>query len=119
TFLTQFLRLAVASGALRDENAITTATLRSCLRQGNSIEVAGYTLAPALATAIDSIDLTEWAVPKTQLRWLDVRAVPTADLPPAINRQITTWRQRGITVCYKSVAGESFWMKQEISAVPS
>ena len=108
----------MAGDVFRNEDRVTTDSLRARLARGESIEVAGYELAPALAAAVDGANLLDWDVPAATLHWLDVRAAAMQEPPPAASRQISAWRARGITVCYKAVVGDPFWTTQEITEVP-
>ncbi len=118
TFMTQFLRLAVAGDALRGgASALTTGALRNRLKQNESIEVAGYELAPVLVEEIDSLNLANWAVQDGIVHWLDVRS--GEEPPMATQRILDKWRERGIETHYRAVPGDPFWTTQEITEVPA
>ncbi len=58
-FLQQFLRLKVAAQILGSAEAarVDTRELRERLLRGDSVEVAGYELSPALAAGLEAADL--------------------------------------------------------------
>jgi len=113
-FLTQFLRLKVASGMLdEDAPAAGTRELRDVLASGRTIEVAGYQLAPELAGAIDALDCARLA-PSCPTVWLEVVAAAERALPPAATRVAAQWGTQTIV----KVAGPAFWSTQEIAECP-
>jgi len=118
TFMTQFLRLAVAGDALRDgASGLTTGALRNRLKQGESIEVAGYELSPSLVEAIDSQNFSNWSVPGATIHWLDVRS--GEEPPMATQRILSKWGESGVKVQYRAVQGDPFWTTQEIAEAPA
>lgn len=115
-FLTQFLRLRMAAGMMGG-NKETTKDLRTRLTAGESLEVAGYTISPALAADLAAARLQ--APPVGAVHWLEVAASPSADLPPVSRKLVDDWCARGIDVRSASVAGEAFWSTQEIREAPA
>jgi hypothetical protein len=91
-----------------------TAALRAALQAGESLEIAGYVLPPALAASLDGLDLQAMAAPACPLHWLEVVAAPERPLPPASTRLLANWGARGV-----AVAGPQFWASQEISECPA
>lgn len=111
TFLTQFLRLRVASDMLgEDEPASGTKELRAELQSGKALEIAGYVLAPELAAAIDARDAAKLA-PPCPAHWIEIVAAPERPLPPAATRIAAAW---GDQIIHK-VASAPFWSTQEIA----
>jgi len=118
TFLTQFLRLAVASQMLTaDGTGGGTAALRTRLAEGYALEIAGYLLNPALAASIDTQDAA--LAPPCPVHWLEMVADADRPLPPAAARVVTRWREGGTHVAAHSVAGPQFWATQEIATCPA
>lgn len=110
-FLTQFLRLRVASGMLdEDQPASGTNELRAAMKAGQTLEIAGYLLAPELAAAIDSIDAASLA-PSCPAHWFEIVAAAERPLPPAATRIAAGWGDQAI----QKVAGAPFWSTQEIA----
>ncbi len=118
--MTQFLRLRVAAG-ITGSNADKESTqgLRARLAQGEAIEVAGYTLAPALAAAIDAIriDMPK-ALGSMPVRWWDLAPEIGRALSPASQRVTEEWHSRRIDVHASVVQGEPFWSTPEITLAP-
>jgi exosortase A-associated hydrolase 2 len=117
-FLTQFLRLRVASEMLGDAAERKTGgtdRLRAALQAGDALEIAGYELAPELALAIDAREAAALPVTTCPVDWLEVVAAPDRPLPPASTRVADGWRQAGADVRTHTVPGQAFWSTQEIS----
>jgi exosortase A-associated hydrolase 2 len=109
-YLTQFLRLQLAADMLDQQPAArnTTAALRASLRAGTPLEVAGYTLSPAMADALDTLD-SQSLVPPCPVHWLEVAAEAARPLPPAAKAVLQAWQAQGATVAAQVVAGAPFW----------
>lgn len=119
TFMTQFLRLALAGDLVRpSDQASGGDDLRRRLLAGDVVEVAGYELAPDLVHAIDRKRLDHWALPGAHVHWLDVRR--TSGAPPAgAQRVLERWRNERVRVSYESVLGDAFWSTFDITEVPA
>lgn len=89
-------------------------------------EVAGYTLAPELAAAINAADAALLA-PRCPVQWLELAAPPaTADVPatppalqPASALLVQRWRDAGAVVQTETVPGTPFWNSAEIVECPA
>ena len=120
SFLTQFLRLKVAGAMLGDGGqGATTATLRAGLAQGAALEVAGYTLSPALTQAMDDADAGRMAAPPCPVHWFELASEAGKPLTPAAQRTLDAWQAQGVEASAASVAGPQFWATQEISTSPA
>lgn len=119
TFLKQFLRLRVASEMMGEQKGGGTEALLAALHAGESLEIAGYELAPQLATAIEARSAAAFAVRACPVHWLEVASDPERPLPPASLRVIEGWRAAGVTVDARSVPGQAFWATQEITDCPA
>jgi len=119
-FLTQFLRLQLAadmlSGQTPGENG--TRELRNKLRAGESVEVAGYRLAPALALAIDAADAATMTPPRCTTHWFELMPEPNRPLPPAAGRLTAAWAQSAVPLTLHQVQCPAFWLAQEILDYP-
>ena len=85
-FLTQFLRLRVASEMIAGGRGEGNRARRNCatsLNAGAVLEIAGYDLAPELARAIDGLKLAELAPRDAPVHWLEVVPEAGRPLPPA------------------------------------
>lgn len=116
-FLNQFLRLRVAADMMGARGGETTAGLRSQLAGGEALEVAGYTLSPALAEGLAQTALA--STPSSPLCWLEVSAGAEPALSPVGRRITDTWAGDGATVEAHAVAGEPFWTTQEVGEAPA
>lgn len=114
-YLTQFLRLRVAAEMMGDQKSGGTDALRATLRAGETLEIGGYELAPALADAIEARTAATLAVTSCPVHWLEVVASPERPLGPVSVRVTEAWRQAGVDVHTHVVAGQSFWATQEIT----
>jgi len=124
-FLTQFLRLRVASEMLSAGAAKTgTQQLRGEINAGDRLEIAGYDLAPGFAQAIDGLKLVDLAPRGTPVHWLEVvpeAFVPDANrtLPPAAQRVADSWISSGVKLEIQCVPGQPFWNTPEITDCPA
>jgi len=122
TFLNQFLRLKVAGGMVAGARGGTdTKSLRGELLAGGCLEIAGYTLAPELASALDGLSLGSLVPAPIPCAWLDVSSgvQEAAGVSPASAQVIEAWRRGGTTVDAKAVPGEPFWASVEIAECPA
>jgi exosortase A-associated hydrolase 2 len=118
--LTQFLRLkAFEEMLVQSGQQGATAKLRSALAAGNTVEVAGYTLGSALATAIDG---AEFALPDDHARrilWLETGRADQTGLAPVSMKRIDALVAAGHQVTTRAVAGPSFWQTVEVEECPA
>lgn len=138
--LQQFLRLeaaaALARGTSEGQTGVERLKPRHRLAQGQRVEIAGYTLTPALAQGLEGASLTPApaapaapAAPSapappagfegSRLVWIEVDGqeptTPHREAPPALQ----TWREQGWNVEAHTVAGPPFWHTTEIEDVPA
>jgi exosortase A-associated hydrolase 2 len=121
SFLTQFLRMRMASDMLagKEEKASGTQGMRQAMSAGQSLEIAGYELAPPLAARIDSLNIGNLAVTNTPVHWFEVVSESTRPLPAAAARATAGWQQRGVDLHVHRVTGTAFWASQEITEAPA
>ncbi|MRV75864.1 hydrolase 2, exosortase A system-associated [Duganella sp. FT92W] len=119
-YLTQFLRLQLAADMLDQQQAArnTTAALRAALRAGTPLEVAGYTLSPALADALDGLD-SKTLAPPCPTHWFELAPDAGRTLPPAGASVLQAWQAQGADVQVQVVAGAPFWSTPEIAISPA
>ncbi|WP_341676357.1 hydrolase 2, exosortase A system-associated [Niveibacterium sp. SC-1] len=116
--LTQFLRLGAASELGADAAArIDTRARRAELAAGRSIEIAGYTLSPALADGLEAASLELPQAFRGPLAWLEVSSAADAALSPAARIAIEKLQAHGLAVDAQCVPGPAFWQTQEIEFV--
>jgi exosortase A-associated hydrolase 2 len=117
TFLTQFLRTRLASKMLvaGDEKTVGIKGMREALAAGETLEVAGYALAPALAASIDRLKASSLAVASTPVHWLELVSEQSSSMPPAAARTANAWEQEGVDLHVHIIPGIPFWSTQEIT----
>jgi len=115
--LRQFLRLKSAAEMLSGSAGGVVDSLRRDLVEGKNVEVAGYELAPELASGLERATLAP-PHPGTRLEWLEVSSREVTDLPPVVARAKLQWEQAGCSVRYVSVQGPAFWQTIEIEEAP-
>lgn len=117
--LTQFLRLKLAAQMLGEGGADGgSAALRQALAAGQTLEIAGYALNPALARALDGLDAAR-LVPPCPVHWLEVLPEAGRPLPPAAQRVARQWQEAGCRVHTAGAPGPQFWATQEIAEAPA
>ena len=118
--LTQFLRLRLAAGLAGGREAReTTSALRQRLEAGETLEIAGYALAPELAQAIDALRLGALgAAAGVAIDWV---AAEPAEPPPSPPQQeiLDDWRGRDVPARLHRAAAEPFWSLQETTLAPA
>ncbi|OWW22247.1 hydrolase 2, exosortase A system-associated [Noviherbaspirillum denitrificans] len=121
TFLTQFLRMRLAGEMLANgaEKSGGTQELRERMAAGESLEVAGYELSPALAASLDSLNAAKLAPAGIPVHWFELVAEEGRPMPPASARIASAWEERGVQLQRHVVAGPAFWSSQEIAECPA
>lgn len=118
-FLTQFLRIKLASAMLSDgQSKSGTKDLLTQLDAGQGVEVGGNMLSPAMARELGALKLAAMT-PACPVTWLEIGAVSSKHLNPAGQRVADIWRAVSIQVRTQTVCGEPFWTTQEITECPS
>jgi len=122
--LTQFLRLRVAGEMLQDGaepggSGGGTAALRARLQAGETLEIGGYQLHPALALALDGVEAAHLTLPRCRIDWLETVADAARPAPPAALRQADSLRAAGCEVHQAALSGPGFWNTQEIAESPA
>ncbi len=119
SFMNQFLRLRIANEILADSAgaASTTGTdaMRRCLKRGETLEVAGYELAPDLAAAIDSLKATELVVARSTIHWFEIVAESSRSMTQAGAKVVNEWKTNGVDLRVHLVRCAPFWATQEIA----
>ncbi len=116
TVFTQFLRIRLAASLSAGGDHETTKDLMERLSGGETIEVAGYKVAPALADAIDRVNLVDLAPPlASKVHWFEVTTSEDDELMPPSQKAVLRWRDAGVDVTTYAIAGEQFWATQEIT----
>ena len=116
--LQQFLRLKLAGDMLSGQAKGAMDKLRSQLAAGEAVEIAGYALAPALASGLESATLNATPVPG-QVAWLEVSTREDVTLLPASEVVIERWQRAGPELTTHVVQGPAFWQTSEIEEAPA
>ncbi len=122
-FLSQFLRLRTIAGVIgSDGERESVRDLRARLTGGETLEVAGYSLSPTMADALESCRLTDLATTRP-VHWFELSPAgatdEAAELSPAGRRVVDAWRERGMSVTTALYHGEPFWTTTEITEAPA
>jgi len=104
----QFLRLRTAIAVTGKPPTFDRKTLWNELRSGRSLDIAGYTLSPALALQLAKARLNDLK-PGCPVHWLEIGALPDGALSVASANVLAHWREQGTTVQAEYVYGEPFW----------
>jgi len=120
TLLQQFLRLKAASDMLGGNGKGAVTELRRQLAAGETVEVAGYRLNPALAAGLEQATLRPPVRPM-RVEWLELAGGSDTEDPvmsPAAERAVALWQQAGCHVRARCVRGPTFWQTAEIEEAP-
>ena len=116
---TQFLRIRIAAEMGLADRVKTTGELRDRSAQGESIEVSGYRLGPALVRALDETNFDSSAISgAVRLDWIEVLARKEDELAPVTQKRMEAMRQAGASVLPGSVVGPAFWQVHEREVAP-
>ncbi|SFF94840.1 hydrolase 1, exosortase A system-associated [Neptunomonas qingdaonensis] len=116
--MTQFLRLRMAAGILSGEPQTVT-QLRERLYGGETIEVAGYDVSPALVKQLDQINLKQFTFPSNaNIDWFEVVNKVDKPLLPVSRKLIEELLAQGLDVRATTIEGEPFWATQELVRAP-
>jgi exosortase A-associated hydrolase 2 len=116
----QFLRQATARSLVgrAPGDSPRAPAPREQLAQHGALEVGGYLLSDALATAVEAAELRPPAH-AARVAWLEVATLDGAALSPASVARVEAWRAAGCTVTAHAVPGLPFWQTQEIAEAPA
>lgn len=115
-YLNQLLRQRLASEMLAGGSADGGA-LRAALR-AEAQEIGGYSVAPALADAIEALDASALPTPPAPVHWLEVVPAVGRAAPPPAQQLAWVWGAQGATVHLRAVHDEAPWNTQEIAECP-
>ena len=118
THLQQFLRLKSAGALMDGKNKGVMDAVKRDLAEGRAVDIAGYTLNPALAAGLERARL-EPPLGRGRLLWLEVSTRDDATLAPAAETALTAWRNAGYDVRSRLVQGPMFWQTTDIEDAPA
>ena len=115
--LQQFLRLKLAGDLVGGTGKQAIDAARQALADGQSVEIAGYRMAPGLARGLANARL-EPTPTASEVDWFDLTA--REDLAPsaAVDSVASTWQAAGHRVRRHKVVGPSFWQTTEVEVCP-
>ncbi|UCV01946.1 hydrolase 2, exosortase A system-associated [Dechloromonas denitrificans] len=114
----QFMRLKMAGELASGQAKGVTEQLRRQLAAGESVEIAGYTVSPALAEGLEADELEPPAGGGGQIAWLETSLRDEAILAPVSQKRIERWQAAGYVVHAQVVRGPAFWQTTEIEDAP-
>lgn len=118
--MNQFLRVRMAAQLDRPNlPKETTATMRKQLDAGESIEVAGYELHPALVQAIDAANLVRQRPAARSVLWLENVSADGGEMPAPAVTAAQTWAADGVAAEMQGYSGPAFWQVHERVLTPS
>jgi exosortase A-associated hydrolase 2 len=115
-FMQQFLRVKLATQLLGggDRERQDTEHLRQQLVRGESVEIGGYHLSPALALAIDKCELSPPKMP-ARVAWFEILGGPELSISPGLRSRLEAWQGSGVPVDVHAIGGPAFWQTQELA----
>jgi exosortase A-associated hydrolase 2 len=115
--LQQFLRLKLASDLIGGTGKQALDAARQSLAGGTSVEIAGYTLSPALAQGLSQCRLEP---PSTacNVDWFELASRADLSPSPTAEAVISSWEAAGHSVRRHRVVGPAFWQTSEIELCP-
>lgn len=116
--LQQFLRLKAASDLASGDAKSMMAEVRRQLNSGETVEIAGYSLAPALAAGLERATLAA-APGVARVEWIEVATRAEATPLPASVPISEAWQRAGVCVRTSVVTGPAFWQTTEIEDAPA
>lgn len=118
-FLTQFLRLKVASAMLSEKgDQKSTQQLKELLLAGETVEVAGYGLSSAMTARISQFSGATITTPSYPIYWAEIIADNQREISPSVNKVHEAWHARNSKVQLAPAVGEPFWSTPEITECP-
>ena len=115
-YLQQFLRLKLASEMQGGGKGLME-RLRQQLADGESIEVAGYRLSPALANGLEAAELSP-SESVLRVEWIESSATSAGELSPLARSRIEAWQAIACSARGTPVKGPAFWQTAEIAESP-
>jgi hypothetical protein len=113
------MRLKMAGELASGQGKAVGEHLRQQLAAGESVEIAGYGIAPALANGLEQADLLPPASRHGRVVWLETSLRDEATLTPVAEKRIEHWQAAGFAVDTGIVRGPAFWQTSEIEEAPA
>ena len=116
--LQQFLRLHWVEKIAQNQCSSGTVPLAHKLAQGQSVEVAGYRIAPDLANGMSLSDLDHLHT-GTEIISFELSSPVGESLSPALTAQVRRWQEAHCNVTAQAIEGAAFWQTQNASDCPN
>ena len=116
--LKQFLRTKIAAEMSMGKSNGLMDQLRARLNSGESVDVAGYTLSPAMATGLDRAELRPPTRPSSSI-WLELSLRQDDRVTAGMAASSAQWNAAGSPPAVHSVQGPAFWQTTEINDAPN
>jgi exosortase A-associated hydrolase 2 len=111
--LQQFLRLHAAARIVGSGKSSATSPAQR-LREGSSVEIAGYELSPSLAQGLERANFDVPDNYTGRIAWFEMCAGEEPKLSPAATRVVERLTERGVAVNAQAICGPAFWQTVEI-----
>lgn len=114
-FLNHLLRLRLAALLAEQDRRETMAELRTRLKSGEIVEVAGYELSGRLAEDLETLPrITQLPGQFGDIHWMEIVREAGLAVPPPSQQLIDATRTAGGQITCNVFAGEPFWSTTEI-----
>lgn len=117
-YLQQFMRLKMAGALAAGQGKGITEQLRQQLAIGQTVEIAGYGMSPAMAQDLGNADLQPPTGRAGRVAWFELASREDATLSPVAHKCIERWQTAGWQVGSHLIHGPSFWQTSEIEDAP-
>ncbi len=119
TYFTQFLRLRIAAEIGQAGGVKSTDELRALFASGDHVDVSGYRVTPALATALERLKMpTPEQLQARDMTWFEVVPSAEATVPRSSIKAVEDSRNAGGRVDFSTVVGPPFWQVHEREIAP-
>lgn len=112
--LQQWLRLDAAKAWLTQDKSSKRLSPGELLKQGETVHVAGYAIAAAMAEGLTTLELKPKAPACSagaRILWMELTSSSSEALPPAVTRNAATWESRGWDVAVQAMNTPPFWQE--------
>ncbi len=117
--LRQFLRIKIAASIGRNEEPGTIDEFDAAIERGESLDVAGYDISPALYKGMKSSCFDDFidfnAVP---IGWFTTLSSTDRKTPRPELNMIDKWKREGANIDHRIIIGPSYWQVHERTLVP-
>jgi exosortase A-associated hydrolase 1/exosortase A-associated hydrolase 2 len=111
--LQQFLRLHAGARIVGSAKAGDGPSPAQRLKAGDTVEIGGYALAPAVAGGLEQARWTP-GPGHGRVAWLETAETPATEPSPVVRRALEALALAQRDAAWRCVPGEPFWMTQEI-----